>query len=136
MTICVFSLCIFVLTYKAIIIPHFVECSMPWAFSAFSFSQVFGGTGGAEGGGGAKSHIGLLQWLALSGPDIRLVIVKPQLIAQEKAAFKAISLLSWVCVYDMSCTPSSFTSLSPPPCIEHTFAPPSLHEWLSRTPVR
>lgn len=79
------------------------------------FSLSARSSGGAEGGWGAKSPgIGLLQWLALSGPDIRLVIVKPKLIAQEKAAFKSISMLNWACVYDMSCPPLPRACLLPP----------------------
>lgn len=96
------------------------EGSMPglfWAlgFLGFPFQLGLQGGWGSRRGWGAKSHcIGLQQWLALSGPDIRRVIVKPMLIAQEKAAFKSISMLNWVCVYDMARIPHYWTHLCPP----------------------
>lgn len=89
-----------------------------WAlgFLGFPFQLGLQGGWGSRRGWGAKSHcIGLQQWLALSGPDIRRVIVKPMLIAQEKAAFKSISMLNWVCVYDMARIPHYWTHLCPPP---------------------
>lgn len=54
--------------------------------SQFSFTARSSGDCGGRRGGDVlnPSAFALQQWLALSGPDIRPVIVKPKLISQEK----------------------------------------------------
>lgn len=85
-------------------------CFGPWAFSVFFHSQVFRGLRGQKGGRCAKSLcirftavISFIRsWHPSSDCKAKVNLTRKSL--------KSISMLNWICVYDMSCNPPN-----PPP---------------------
>lgn len=108
--------------------------------SQFSFTARSSGDCGGRRGGDVlnPSAFALQQWLALSGPDIRPVIVKPKLISQEKVLNLYpcwTGFVFMICLVTPPILPHPLPR-SPPPLYWTHLCPPSIHEWLNRTLVR